>query len=227
MTDRVTPKESPKSDLEAPQNSGSFARENCGADLAVESLPDDTIMQELQAIATEIGRTDAQFPALYHRLGQCVKEAEKRFGRATVRQTLRAAGIDKTRICRSRQIASSYTREQVMEFRSLREILRTLPRTQPKTRRKQKAGESASRTQKPLQCHRGTNVDEDREDATASRHGHRDQVPPDATSTDLFDRFVRIGIEVLQKLGEEALHRAIDHINAYPCKPFEDVFEDV
>ena len=223
------PEESEEFASEAPHEDGSLTRENSDADVPVASLADDILTQGLRAVSAEIAATDAKYPTLYHRLGTFIVEAEKRFGSARVLQMLREDGIDKTRASRSRQIAEVYTLEQVREFPSLRAILATLQITQAKTKRRPKAPGSVNRTQKPPTT--GVGVPEGLDDGEeASRHGsgHRDHVAPlDTIENDLLDQFVQLGLEVLQRLGEEALKRAVEKINAYTIEPFEDAFEEV
>ena len=149
-----------------------------------------------------------QLSRRYHRLGTINIEARNRFGDEHVRQVLRQEGIDNTRAWRAEQIATLYTFEQAVAFPSLRAILGTLPSKQP--RKKPNADASGGADHQAATPHEPLHVP-----------------PPTAAEETIGDRFVRLGIELRESLGEAAFRQAVERIELHVVATFEQVFVEV
>jgi hypothetical protein len=181
---------------------GSFARETCGAAENVAAWDDQSIMRGMKAECAEIRSIEAHFPGRYHRLGTLIIESNRRFGDAVVRQTLLAEGISRTKAHWAMEIARLYTYEQAVGFPSVRAIVKTLPPKQP---RKPNPKATAANNQRQEPAHS----------------------PPEiATQPDL-DEFIRLGVLVRERFGDEALDQAVEQIKAHARESFEESFVEV
>ena len=123
----------------------SFARET----LPVQRLEDisrwddEAVLVGLKAECAELRALESSYPAKYHRLGEFILEGNKRRGDREIREMLRAEGISRTVAYRAEQIARRYTLEQVVQFPSVRAIVRTIPAKQPRQRKEPELREAA------------------------------------------------------------------------------------
>jgi hypothetical protein len=170
----------------------------------VSNWDDQAVLAGMQAECAEIRALDANYPGKYHRLGTFLLETTKRFGADAVRQTLRAEGINRTAAHWAKEIARLYTYEQAVQFASVRALVRTLPPKQPRGN-KREAKLTGGHHQEPP---------------------HVSPPPPDTEGT-VLDRFIQLGIEVRELLGDEALDRAVEQIKAHAPETFEEVFVEV
>ena len=105
--------------------------------------------------------------------------------------------------------AQLYTYDQAAAFPSLQAILGTLPVKQPR-RKKGKAGLKGGA------------------DHQAATPHEQIQVPSSAAADEtVLDKFIRMGIEIRDTLGDEALDQAVEQIKAHAPETFEDVFAEV
>jgi len=121
-----------------------------------------------------------------------------------LQQILRREGIDSTKGWRAEQIAKFYTLDQVMEFPSLRAILKTLPPKQPrhpKTDPQQRADEPTATTVQTQ--------------------------PPAANDDDIMESFIRLGIKIKDIYGDEALDQALEQIRSHAPEAFDEVFVEI
>ena len=188
----------------SPQSAESFTRETLpGAVGDISKLDDQTVLAGMEAECAALSALDAPFPARYHRLGVYILESTKRFGDEHVKEVLRGKGIDGTRKWRAEQIATLYSFEQATAFPSLRAILGTLPQKQP---RMPKSKPNDGCDHKP----------------TAPRNP-----PPAPAEDELVDNFIQLGIEVRERVGDEAFDEAVEQIRAHVPETFEDAFAEV
>jgi hypothetical protein len=193
---------------DAPQSAESFTRETSGAIGDLANWDDQALAAGMRAECAALRTLDANYPARYHRLGTVIIESTKRFGEEAVRLTLRAEGISTTRAYYAKEIGRLYTYEQAIQFASFRAIKQTIPPKQP---RRSKRNHKVN---------------------MAGDGDHRRPVPPPdppdpVTDEDILDQFVRLGIEVKELLGDEALDRAVEQIKAHVAETLEDAFAEV
>jgi len=189
-------------DNDATSDSASFTRETSTD--AISTWDDPTLLAGIQKECEEIRDLDSCYPVQYHQLGALCIEARKRFGDDNLRQILRREGIDSTKGWRAEQIAKFYTLDQVMEFPSLRAILKTLPPKQPrhpKTDPQQRADEPTATTVQTQ--------------------------PPAANDDDIMESFIRLGIKIKDIYGDEALDQALEQIRSHAPEAFDEVFVEI
>ena len=192
-----------------PRTTQSFARETLVAIGDISGWDDTSLLTGIQKECEAIRGLDSNYPARYHRLGTFRIEGRKRFGDEHVTQVLRQEGIDGTMAWCAEQIATLYTFEQAAAFPSLRAILATLPVKQPR-KPKPKAGPAGDGGNQGAVLH----------------EPHQGPLPV-ATEETITDRFVRLGIELRESLGDEAFHQAVERIKTHVPETFEDAFEEV
>lgn len=202
-----TETEQPASSV-APQSTESFARETSfGALGDVSRWDDQAFLVGMKGECAQFRALDGNYPGRYHRLGVFNIEARKRFGEEELRQFLRQEGIDSTRAWRAEQIATLYTFDQAVAFPSLRAILKTLPARQPRGKKRQ-----------PNRTGRGDSQPDSAQQSLRAQ--------ADATET-VLDRFIRLGIEVRETLGDAAFDKAVQQIRAHVAETFEEAFVEV
>jgi len=187
----------------------SFAREtSVGAVGDVSEWDDQTILAGMKTECMDICALDSNYPGRYHRLGTFIIESSKRFGRDAVRLMLKADGISRTTAHWAEQISRWYSYEQAVQFVSVRAIVRTLPSKQPRKKNPEVKPMRGDHQIVALQAPR--------------------QVPlsPDKEET-VLDRFIRLGIEVKELFGNEAIDKAVEQIKAHIVETFDAVYVEV
>jgi hypothetical protein len=204
-----TEKQTPQpADCDAPRHAESFARETLpGPVVNVSGLDDQALVAGMDAECEAIRMSDRNYPGRYHRLGTYAIESNRRFGEDAVRSMLRAERISRTVAHWAVRIAELYTYEQAVQFPSARAIIKTLPPRQPRRPK-----------EKPRSNPTGGG---DRHPAGPL------ETPPAANDEDILDRFVRLGIEVKETLGDAAFDKAVEQIRAHVAETFEDAFAEV
>jgi len=196
-------------EADSPHSTESFARETSSGPVGdLSDWDDQALLAGMKKECGEICALDTNYPGRYHRLGTFVIESNRRFGEEATRLTLRVGGISRTIAHWAARIAELYTYAQAVQFTSGRAIIKTLPQRQPRKPKAGMAGDGGHQTAMP-------------------------QKPPKAPvmaandETTIVDRFIKLGIEVREMLGDEAFDDAVEQIRAHAPATFEQVFVEV